>query len=168
MGDPSQSSDHCVHVTVIYLFAGKQRKADIGEFLRAAEQRGLIKLQLKEFDIERQSDHDLTNQDLWSEIFTLIESGNWIVIVSPPCNTFSRARFQFLRHPGPKPVRNRTWPRGFPWLSGRDRKSVDEANFFVTHCSMVDIFCSSIRRIWGKCKVSVRGRFGNGTRFWTF
>ena len=132
VGDPAQSSDHCVHVNVIYLFAGKQRKADIGEFLKAAEQRGLIKLQLKEFDIERQSDHDLTNQDLWSEIFTLIESGNWVVIVSPPCNTFSRARFQFLRHPGPKPVRNRTWPRGFPWLSGRDRVAVDEANFFVT------------------------------------
>ena len=125
VGDPVQSSDHCVHVNVIYLFAGKQRKADIGEFLKAAEQRGLIKLQLKEFDIERQSDHDLTNQDLWSEIFTLIESGNWVVIVSPPCNTFSRARFQFLRHPGPKPVRNRTWPRGFPWLSGRDRVAVD-------------------------------------------
>ena len=132
VGDPVQSSDHCVHVNVIYLFAGKQRKADIGEFLKAAEQRGLIKLQLKEFDIERQADHDLTNQDLWSEIFTLIESGNWVVIVSPPCNTFSRARFQFLKHPGPKPVRNRTWPRGFPWLSGRDRVAVDEANFFVT------------------------------------
>ena len=132
MGGPSHSSDHRVHVNVIYLFAGKQRKADIGEFLRAAEQRGLISLQLKEFDIERQADHDLTNQDLWSEIFTLIQSGNWIVIVSPPCNTFSRARFQFLKHPGPKPVRNRTWPRGFPWLSGRDRKAVDEANFFVT------------------------------------
>ncbi len=132
MGGPSLSSDHCVQVNVIYLFAGKQRKADIGEFLRAAEQRGLISLQLKEFDIERQSDHDFTNQDLWSEIFTLIESGNWTVIVSPPCNTFSRARFQFLRHPGPKPVRNRTWPRGFPWLNSRDRKAVDEANFFVT------------------------------------
>ena len=132
VGDPVQSSDHCVHVNVIYLFAGKQRKADIGEFLKAAEQRGLIKLKLKEFDIERQADHDLTNQDLWSEIFTLIESGNWVVIVSPPCNTFSRARFQFLKHPGPKPVRNRTWPRGFPWLSGRDRVAVDEANFFVT------------------------------------
>ena len=132
MGGPNHSSDHCVHVNVIYLFAGKQRKADIGEFLRAAEQRGLISLQLKEFDIERQSDHDLTNQDLWSEIFTLIESGNWNVIVSPPCNTFSRARFQFLRHPGPKPVRNRTWPRGFPWLNSRDRKAVDEANFFGT------------------------------------
>ena len=133
MGGPNQSNDHCVQVNVIYLFAGKQRKADtdIGEFLRSAEQRGLISLQLKEFDIERQSDHDLTNQDLWSEIFTLIESGNWIVIVSPPCNTFSRARFQFLRHPGPKPVRNRTWPRGFPWLNSRDRKAVDEANFFV-------------------------------------
>ena len=119
-------------MNVVYLFAGKQRKSDIGEFLRKAEQQGLIKLQLREFDIERQADHDLTNQDLWSEIFTLIESGNWIVIVSPPCNTFSRARFQFLTYPGPKPVRNRTWPKGFPWLNNRDRKAVDEANFFVT------------------------------------
>ncbi len=133
MGGPDHSSDHCVQVNVIYLFAGKQRKADIGEFLRAAEQRGLISLQLKEFDIERQSDHDLTNQDLWSEIFTLIECGNWTVIVSTPCNTFSRARFQFLMHPGPKPVSSQpNMARGFPWLNSRDRKAVDEANFFVT------------------------------------
>ena len=120
-----------MHVKVVYLFAGKQRKADIGEFLRAAEQQGRITLELKEFDIERTADHDLTNQGLWAEIFTLIESGEWTVIVSPPCNTFSRARFQFLAYPGPKPVRNRTWPKGFPWLNNRDRKMVDEANFFV-------------------------------------
>ena len=36
------------------------------------------------------------------------------------------------------------------------------------HCSMVVISCSSIQRILGKYKVSVRGRFGSGTRFWTF
>lgn len=131
MGGPATSNDHCVHVKVVYLFAGKQRKADIGEFLRAAEQQGRIALELKEFDIERTADHDLTNQALWAEIFTLIESGEWTVIVSPPCNTFSRARFQFLAYPGPKPVRNRTWPKGFPWLNNRDRKLVDEANFFV-------------------------------------
>ena len=123
-----------MHVKVIYLFAGKQRKADIGEFLRTAEQQGRITLELKEFDIERAADHDLTNQDLWADIFTLIESGEWTVIVSPPCNSFSRARFQFLDYPGPKPVRNRTWPKGFPWLNNRDREMVDEANFFVLNC----------------------------------
>ena len=102
--------------------------------MRKAEQQGRIKLILKEFDIERDKEQDLTNQDLWSEIFTLIDSGNWMVIVSPPCNTFSRARFQFAHFPGPKPLRNRTWPKGFPWLSNKQKQQVDEANLFVLNC----------------------------------
>lgn len=33
--------------------------------------------------------------------------------------------------PGPKPLRTRAWPRGFPWLN---KRQVDEANFFVDQC----------------------------------
>ena len=117
----------------MYLFAGHQRHSDIGSFLRKAESSGQFKLQLMEFDIERSPEHDLTDHALWERIFNLLKEGDWVLIVSPPCNTFSRARFQ-RQHLGPKPLRTHIWPRGFPWLSNRDRAKVEEANLFVDNC----------------------------------
>ena len=116
---------------VMYLFAGRQRHSDIGAFLRKAEKSGKFRLVLMEFDIERSPDHDLTDDALWDKIFALLKEGNWVLIVSPPCNTFSRARFQHQQHPGPKPLRTRAWPKGFPWLSDKNKSKVLEANLFV-------------------------------------
>ena len=81
-----------VKVKAICLFAGKQRHSDIGSFLRQHERSGAISLDIREFDIERSSQHDLTKDELWEEIFATRKEGGWILIVSPPCNTFSRAR----------------------------------------------------------------------------
>eukprot|EP00435_Cladocopium_sp_Y103_P025990 s72_g6.t1 len=128
----------------MYLFAGRQRHSDIASFLRKAEKSGRFKLVLMEFDIERSPDHDLTDSSLWDKIFALLKEGDWVLIVSPPCNTFSRARFRHQQHPGPKPLRTKTWPKGFPWLSNRDRLKVDEANLFVERCLQgCDISCSA-------------------------
>ena len=121
-------------VKVLYLFAGRRRHSDVGAFLKQAESRGEIKLILKEFDIERSPMHDLTDVSLWSEILDTLNEGGWCIIVSPPCNTFSRARFQHILHPGPKPLRTRAWPKGFPWLSNAHKAQVAEANFFVEKC----------------------------------
>ena len=49
-----------------------------------------------------------------------------LVIVTPPCNTFSRAVFQ--KDSGPKPIRDREWPKGFPWLEAEARIRADEGN----------------------------------------
>ena len=117
----------------MYLFAGARRHSDVAACLRQAEASGNIKLILKEFDIERSPDHDLTNVALWTEILETLDEGSWFIIVSPPCNTFSRARFQ-RRHPGPRPVRTKAWPRGFPWLSKANKQKVAEAIFFVDKC----------------------------------
>jgi len=119
---------------VAYLFAGKRRHSDVAAFLRKAETDGRIRLELHEFDIERSPSHDLTDTSLWDRIYKTLGEGNWFLIVSPPCNTFSRAHFQFRQHPGPKPLRTRMWPRGFPWLSATNRVKVDEANMFVERC----------------------------------
>eukprot|EP00435_Cladocopium_sp_Y103_P054310 s357_g17.t1 len=118
----------------MYLFAGHQRHSDVGSFLRKAAKTQNFELVLMEFDIERSPDHVLTDDALWEKIYSLLKEGGWVLIVSPPCNTFSRARFRFQQHPGPKPLRTRTWPKGFPWLSKRDREKVEEANLFVERC----------------------------------
>ena len=123
-----------MHVKVLYLFAGKRRQSDVGTFLRQLEKDGKITLDLLEFDIERSESHDLRDKALWEEICDKLREGHWFLIVSPPCNTFSRARFQWRRHPGPRPLRNRNWPKGFPWLSSKNAEIVAEANEFVLEC----------------------------------
>ncbi len=119
---------------VMYLFAGKRRQSDVGSLLRAAEKAGHFNLVFREIDIERGPDHDLRDKQLWESIFAELQQGDWFLIVSPPCNSFSRARFQYRKHPGPRPLRNRTWPKGFPWLSRRNKQIVEEANSFIDQC----------------------------------
>ena len=118
----------------MYLFAGKKRQADVGSCLNKMHSDGRIALRLIEFDIERSETHDLRSNDLWDQITARLRKGRWFLIVSPPCNTFSRARFQWRLHPGPRPLRSRTWPKGFPWLSGLNQAIVNEANEFVLKC----------------------------------
>lgn len=138
-GQPSSScgSAKCTHnplqVTVVYLFAGKRRHSDIASFVRKAESEGVIVLDLIEYDIERSPQHDLRSDSLWDKIFAKLKSTPCFLFVSPPCNTFSRARFQ-KRYPGPRPLRTRLWPRGFLWLSKKNKAAVEEANQFVDRC----------------------------------
>ena len=70
----------------MYLFAGKHRHSDIGSFLRKAEEQGFVRLDLRELDIERSNEHDLTDGGLWDSLFASLQEGNWFLIVSPPCN----------------------------------------------------------------------------------
>ena len=91
-----------------------------------------FELEIREVDIERSSDDDLTKSQLWDELLEQIRSGRYnVVFMSPPCNTWSRVRFQWQRFPGPRPVRNASWPMGFPWLCNKQKEVVEFANYFV-------------------------------------
>ena len=89
---------------VMYLFAGKRRQSDVDSFLQQAHDAGRIKLTLKEYDLEISPEHDLTDLSIWEDIWKTLKEGSWYLIVSPPCNTFSRARFHFQDSPGPSYV----------------------------------------------------------------
>lgn len=158
---------------VLYLFAGKQRRSDIGSFLKKFELQGAFKLCLLEFDFERSPQHDLNKDDLWEDVFTKLRSGGWFLIVPPPCNTFSRARFQWRKHPGPRPSKNRPWPKGFPWLLSKNSAIVDEANCFILQCISAGRICAqaggsffflSIPATWVSLKMSALARFGSGLK----
>ena len=112
----------------------------MGSILQREAASGNITLSLFEFDIERSPEHDLTRDQLWKRISDLLKEG-YILIVSPPCNTFSRARFQWLRHPGPRPLRNVNWPKGLPWLSSKNKAVVEEANSFLFRCNSACLLC---------------------------
>ena len=48
------------------------------------------------------------------------------VAASPPCATWSRAVWSNAQ--GPRPCRMEGHPRGFPWLEGKRRRTVEEHN----------------------------------------
>ena len=73
--------------------------------------------------------------------FATLKEGDWILIVSPPCNTSPRARFQYLKSPGPRPLRNFQWPRGFPWLAFDKRRIVVTATHFIDQCVVACTSC---------------------------
>ena len=88
-------------------------------------------LEMEEFDILRGAEYDLTDSFLWESIFQRVESGSFdVIILTPPCGTLSRARFNFSSS-GPRPSRTSAHPRGFPWLRNNDAEQVRIANFFV-------------------------------------
>ena len=86
---------------------------------------------MDEYDILRGAECDLSSASLWGKIFQQVESGNFdVVVLTPPCGTFSRARFNFSLS-GPRPLRASIFPRGFPWLRNRDAEKVRLSNMFV-------------------------------------
>lgn len=120
---------------VLYLFCGVPRRSDIHACLRRLSKKGGFTLEVKEVDIERSNDDDLSSEDLWQQLLGEVQSGLWdVIVLSPPCNTFSRARCQWQQHPGPRPVRSSCYPWGFPWLSDSNYKLVQQHNFFILQC----------------------------------
>lgn len=92
-------------------------------------------LNIREVDIERGLQDDLTKANIWASILEEIRTGKYLVLVlSPPCGAWSRVRFQWLTSPGPRPLRNKAYPWGFPWLSDVHHEQVKRANLFVEQC----------------------------------
>ena len=123
------------HFKVLYGFACAERHADIGDCLRclvsdwnASHPNLQVQLDLVELDTLRGGkDHNLLCEQLQDAIFAQIDSGEFdLVLMAPPCNTFSRAVFS--RHPGPQPIRDHTWLLGFPNLGSVERARAEEGN----------------------------------------
>ena len=112
---------------VLYTFAGIERHCDLRAAIAAAleedAQRGLfpIDLAMQEVDTLRGGHtHDLSRPELASYWLGRVRNAEFdVVIASPPCNTFSRARHANRR--GPPPLRDRVHPRGLPSLTTAQR-----------------------------------------------
>jgi hypothetical protein len=103
---------------VVYIFAGHRRRADVREHLEALSKRNGFQLEMHEVDLVRGADQDVLDSTYWDSLIKFIRDFQpFCVIATPPCSTFSRARHLYKRHPGPRPIRSRQYPEGFPWLS---------------------------------------------------
>ena len=115
---------------MLYLFAGRKRRADVKHFRAKHAKPYNIELVMIELDILRSRKHDLSMMQRKAYYLKKARAGGYhSILTSPPCGTFSRARW--ANNAGPKPLRLRNCPRGFPWLTGPQKQSVELHNSFV-------------------------------------
>jgi len=111
---------------ILYLFAGVTRKSFVKQYLIVLSREHGFDLEFHEVDIIHSRNHNLaqkSKQRLWKQ---KVMSGEFeVLIVSPPCNSFSRAREM---PNGPRPVRNRQFPRGLPKLTPNEQLLVKLGN----------------------------------------
>jgi len=117
---------------IVYAFAGHRRRADVHEHLQALAGEFGFTLEMHEFDLLRDEKQNLLDENFWEELKTLIRNVRpFCVIATPPCSTYSRARNHYSAKPGPRPIRSREHPRGFPWLSQKDKVKADEGTLLA-------------------------------------
>ena len=109
----------------IYLFAGPKRKSEIGTMLK---RHGWY---VKEIDILRGGKlHDLTLERVQESLLQAIRHHDFeLMMISPPCDTFTRVKFA---NPwGPRPLRDLLHPHGFAYLSPAEKHKVKLADLLV-------------------------------------
>lgn len=124
------------------LFAGAPRTAELRHFVVHdifGEFSGFeLDLAMSELDVLRGgSAHDLLQTSLRDQVLGKVAAGRWqVVVMRPPCRSWSRAVWANRR--GPHPLRSAGHPWGFPWTSGADGDKVECENGLVQFC--LDIF----------------------------
>jgi hypothetical protein len=117
---------------VVYFFAGAKRKNSLANILLDLGRGGDIFYDITEVDILRDPADDLlpsSARKLWLDRLKAEEFQ--VIIVTPPCNSWSR--LVWLNNFGPKPCRSRNHPRGFPWADkgSVSRRHAEEGNIWV-------------------------------------
>ena len=115
---------------LLYIFAGDKRKSDIEDCVQRLALTLGFTASCNCIDLLRRAEDNILIPGLWENILHDIKSGLYqAVVITPPCNTFSRARNANRR--GPPPLRSRSHAKGFPWLFGRFKQQVELGNQFV-------------------------------------
>ena len=112
------------------MFAGRERRTDVGTYIRQLATEAGLSVVLEEVDVCRGPDNDLLDESVWFPILVRLRAGGYdLAFVTPPCSTFSRAQLNKGR--GPPPLRSSNHPWGFPCISGPRRKKIEDANTLI-------------------------------------
>ena len=108
----------------LYLFAGLPRKSDVASYLQKAG------WEVTQVDILRSPSHDVSDPAVAESLVSKVAASVFkAVIISPPCDTFTRV--MFANDNGPKPLRTSLHARGFEWLGGNSARKVKLGNFLA-------------------------------------
>ena len=116
---------------IMYAYCGESRKGDIKECLDELAKKHKVKIVVEEIDLCRGGEvHDLTVDSIVDKLVLSLEESKFdAAIITPPCNTHSRALF--ANKWGPRPYRSRNHPMGFPWLEGAAKAKIETANKLI-------------------------------------
>ena len=129
---PPSSGSEVPCLKIVYVFAGHRRRADVREHLENLAQSAGFTLDMHEFDLMRDPKRDVLQDEMWSNLKDFTRKLQpFCVIATPPCSTYSRARHFYEVSPGPRPIRSRQYPLGFPWLSQSNRRKAEEGTLLA-------------------------------------
>ena len=109
---------------LLYLCSGPQREGDVAHWMRTLSASEIYVLDV---DTMRGGyEHDIADATVAARLKALAERPECMgVLATIPCSTWSPARFV---QPGPKPLRNQTFPSGIPDEKGNVAAAVERAN----------------------------------------
>ena len=137
-------------MNVLYLFSGAQRKSSVTSVLQDLCQNKGLRCKVHEVDIQNSPDWDLTKGAVQQALLDRIKKGEFdVVLVTPPCSTWSRVRGANCR--GPPAIRSKDYPWGFPWLSSRHQKDAELGNILI-------VFMLEVLETLGDHPVAASGR----------
>ena len=148
------------------MFSGAPRKSDVRSYLQKLCNSAGVQLQMTEIDLQISEEHDMSDEDRWQELITKIRNGEFdIIIMSPPCSTWSRA--VWANRLGPKPVRSREFPFGFPWLKGDLKEKAELGTLLVMRCiETLEIAPAKTVCLWEHPEDLGRSRNGTPASVW--
>ena len=116
---------------VLYLFSGVARRASIAEHLKGLCSKDGMGLAFFDVDIHvGGSAHNLLDDQVQEDYMSRILEGEYdVVILSPPCGSWSRANW--ANNDGPAPCRDRDSPWGFKHNRAGQQKRAELGNAFV-------------------------------------
>ena len=156
-------------ISMLYIFAGAARYSDVASHLRKLCAAGGFLLNAVEVDILRDPLlHDVLDEVNWQGLMLRVTNHEFqVVLVTPPCNTHSRA--VWANSDGPKPVRSRVHPLGFPWLQGKQLAKCGMANLFMEKSIEASLVAHSAGAVflWEHPEdLGVTGNGGNPASVW--
>ena len=119
------------NIYILYIFCGIARKGDIAHWLRHFAREYKADIEVVEIDLCRGGEsHDLTSPVFIDSITADIKRGKYsAALITPPCNTHSRARS--ANKWGPPPLRSNEFPFGFPDLLKHQKTAVAIADNLI-------------------------------------
>lgn len=122
----------CIRPIYRYIFSGRRRDHDFQECVERQLQQFSLEGQVVLIDLAISERHDVGNPILVKQLMSLMWAG--VVqglLIAPPCETWSQARFQREQERDPRPLRSADDPFSIPGLTVKELGQVETANMLL-------------------------------------
>lgn len=116
----------------MYIFSGRRRDLDFQHYVESLLQQKNIEGQVLLIDLAISDDHDVSNPMLINNLLTLLRSGAVQgILLAPPCETWSQARYQRESDHDPRPLRSAEDLFGLAGLTIKEINQLETANMLL-------------------------------------